>query len=349
MNKVACCTDLHFGKSRNSSIILDSQLKFFKEQFIPYLIENNIDTIFMLGDITDCRDHLNLKVMNAMYDLFENHLNKFKIHMLCGNHDIHHKTSTDVNSLKFFNKFDNVTVYEQPEVITVYNKNILMVPWIVNNDEFKQFLSKHQESEICFGHLEINGFKIDNKRIFESDHALKCDSLFDNFKLIFSGHFHTRSKMKRGNSTIQYIGNAYQLTRSDIGDDRGFTVLDLDTLDYEFVNNTKSLKFIKLKYPEKFDRQTIEGNIVDIEVDYDDKFSEDKFQNYVKKIESYKPAIAPIPRFNNIMQLDNSDMSFESLSLKEIIKEYIDTLKLTNKERIFNKIEDLYKECKTEL
>ena len=42
--------------------------------------------------------------------------------------------------------------------------------------------------------------------------------------------------IERDGRKIQYIGNTYQITRSDIGQPKGFCVLDTDTLEYEFID-----------------------------------------------------------------------------------------------------------------
>ena len=63
---------------------------------------------------------------------------------------------------------------------------------------------------------------------------------FENkFKKIFSGHFHTRSKKDINGTDIIYVGSPYQLTRADFNEERGSLTLDLDTLEYTYINNTK--------------------------------------------------------------------------------------------------------------
>lgn len=43
--KIALIADLHFGVKKSDTIFQSSQLKFFKEQFVPELKEQEIDTI----------------------------------------------------------------------------------------------------------------------------------------------------------------------------------------------------------------------------------------------------------------------------------------------------------------
>lgn len=348
MAKIVLASDFHFGVHRNNELFLESQLKFFKECFIPYLIKHNIDTIMMLGDFFDHRNHINIKIKNAVFDLFENHLSPFKIYMLVGNHDSYHTTTIEINSLKFLKKFDNIILIEDIEKVTIDNRDILLVPWQVDKDKFLQRVAnKNIHTDVCMGHLEIGGFPLNGNRICED--GISPDVFFNNYSLIFSGHFHKRSLQKRGNSTIQYIGNPYHLTRHDIGEERGFCIFDTDTLDYYFVNNEVSIKYIKISYPNKFEENDIKGNIVDVEIDYSEGYDEVKVSDYLTLIESYKPIIAPIPKYINTLSYNNDDLEIETQTITELLHEYISTLNIENKEVIYNKIKNLFDECKGDL
>ncbi len=61
--KIAIATDLHLGIRRGSEIYLNSQLKFFKNQFIPELKSKGIDTIIIPGDFFDNRLALDNKIL----------------------------------------------------------------------------------------------------------------------------------------------------------------------------------------------------------------------------------------------------------------------------------------------
>ena len=59
MNKVCLITDQHFGARTGSTIIIDHQRTFYNEVFFPYLDQNNIDTVIILGDTFDTRKFTN--------------------------------------------------------------------------------------------------------------------------------------------------------------------------------------------------------------------------------------------------------------------------------------------------
>jgi len=54
--KVAIIADLHFGVKKSDLTFQESQLRFFKCQFVPELKEQGVDTIVVCGDIFDRGD-----------------------------------------------------------------------------------------------------------------------------------------------------------------------------------------------------------------------------------------------------------------------------------------------------
>jgi len=343
-NKVALISDLHFGVRKNNEVFLQSQTRFIIEQFVPYLKENEIDTIFILGDVFDNRSSTNTKIMNNVYDIFDEYLREFKIYLIVGNHDCYFNSSIEVNSLKYLGKFDNVHLVDKIETITVADKKIVMVPWIVDNIAFIKEFSKIK-SDICMGHFNIYGFHYNKFK--KSDDGIN-GKLFGKTKQVFTGHFHIRNSQNLFGSEIIYIGSPYQLTRNDVDENRGFTILDVETSKYEFIDNTSSLIYIKLKFPEKFTSKKIKNNIIDVHIDYDDSYNENKIEKYIKKIEDCIPATTP-----NIFIDSNSELSGEIDldgcnigSMIDLIGEYVNSLEIKNKEEIYENLIELYNEVK---
>lgn len=82
--------DVHFGIKSNNSTWLDYQVRFFKEQVVPVIRENNIDNIIFLGDLFDIRYSMNQqigievrKLIIALVDTFKDKQFIF----IAGNHD----------------------------------------------------------------------------------------------------------------------------------------------------------------------------------------------------------------------------------------------------------------------
>lgn len=344
MSKIILVSDTHFGVRKNSEVFLESQIKFIDEQFIPYLIENNIKCVCWLGDIFDNRSNINIKIMNAVIDIFKK-LKEFNIFLLTGNHDTFFNDSININSIKIFSEFPNVKIIEDITQIVLDGVKITMVPWIVDNCKFiKEF--KTFDTDICLGHFNINGFNFNKFKLSEDGVS---QNVFHDCKKVFSGHFHIRNTKTYNNTEIIYIGSPYQLTRNDADECRGFTVLDLHDLSYEFIDNTKSLKYIKLQYPQTFDKSMIENNIVDVHIDYDDSYNEVEIDKYIKLIENFNPAISPSIVINNNNEVDGSvDLTVYNVgSISNLISEYVESLDISNKDEINQILFDLYDNVKS--
>jgi DNA repair exonuclease SbcCD nuclease subunit len=347
MTRVALISDTHLGVKKNSEIFLKSQIKFITDQFIPKLKQENIKDIFWLGDLFDNRNNTNTKILNAVFDLFENHLKDFNVNLLVGNHDCYYNSSIEVNSLKIFKKFENVRVIEQMTHMKIDDKNVILVPWIVDSQDFIREFQKYP-CDVCLGHFDITGFQYNKYRKSEDGIQKK---LFGRCKKVFSGHFHIRNKQKYEGCDIMYIGSPYQLNRNDMDEERGFAILNFEDLSYENINNEISMKFIKLKFPEKFSKKRITGNIIDVHIDYDDSYNEEKVERYIKRIEEYGPAISPNIFVDNNFGL-NGELNPDDCnigSITELMSEYINSLEIDNKDQIYEILIELYNESKGDM
>lgn len=341
--KIGIVTDCHFSVKRGSDIFLKSQLKFFKEQFIPELKERNIKTIVIPGDFFDNRTSLDQKILDHVFELFENDLKDFDIHILVGNHDSYYESSIKINSLRVLNFYKNVHIYEQNTSIKLGNRSAYIVPWITKNDVFLEELEKIENHDLCFGHFNFSNFKMFKDQ--DSDHGLSSEKFYEKFKLTISGHYHTRSEKKVGDSRIVYIGNPFHFTRNDIDDERGYSILDLENLELEFIENKKSIKFVKYNYPKKLEKEDIENNHVDIFIKYDENFDGKKVDQYIERLESFNPAFPINRKTINTIDVDNPEQ-MNGASVPDLIKEYMNNQQFENKEELLNLIFELYSECK---
>lgn len=342
MMKVALISDLHLGVKKASDAFQLSQDKFYTEQMIPYLYENKITDVFFLGDIFDNRNHTSTKTLDFALKLFGEKFADFNLHMLVGNHDIYYKTSVEVNTLRILKNLKNVTIYEQAQMISVGSKSVYIVPWIVNEEEFVNKVTNDvTEADYCFGHFELSGFNLN--KYMTCEHGMKSDLLFANFGKTFSGHFHKRTNKTFNGSTIQYLGSPYQLTRADKDEDRGFCVLDIDSGEYDFVNNEKSIKFITVNYPDKVTKDLVLGNIVDVHIKYDPTQRESDVQRYMKIVESFNPIAPPSIKIER-EEFDEEGNVIELKSMGEMLREYVENLTIDKKEVILSELLNLYKQ-----
>ena len=163
--KIAMIADLHFGIKKADPTFMESQLRFFREQFVPELNKAGITTIWILGDVFDTRQTINTMTINKVIELFRDTLKDFDINIIVGNHDMYLTTDTGINSLKILDLLPKITVYEQQTVIIIDRKKILVQPWIVDYKQENLITGKY---DYCFCHADIVGFDMGGGRLSES-------------------------------------------------------------------------------------------------------------------------------------------------------------------------------------
>ena len=168
-----------------------------------------------------------------------------EVHMLAGNHDTYFKNTNDVNSVDLLlREYGNINVIDHPANIYVGPHKICMMPWICpENYEDSMETIKETDAEICMGHFEIAGFAM--HRGMPSEEGLNR-GLFRKFTHTFSGHYHHKSSA----NDIHYLGNPYELTWQDYGDDRGFHIFDFGSKELTFIKNP-NVMFHRIVYDDK--------------------------------------------------------------------------------------------------
>tara|TARA_R100001509_G_scaffold148320_1_gene106060 strand:- start:26149 stop:27204 length:1056 start_codon:yes stop_codon:yes gene_type:complete len=243
--KIALINDTHFGARNDSSIFLNYFLEFFEEQFFPYCIENNIDQVLHLGDLMDRRKFVNFNTLHEVRTRFFNKFkeNRINLHCTIGNHDTFYRNTNEINSLKelFDDKNEYFHLYENPTSVHFDSLCVGLIPWInnTNRQECEDFL-KTCACPIVGGHFELNGYQV--MRGVNFRHGMS-DKLLQRFETVLSGHFHSKSTK----NNVYYLGTQYQITFSDLNDNKGFHVLDTETRELQFIEN-KRRKFYHIEY-----------------------------------------------------------------------------------------------------
>jgi DNA repair exonuclease SbcCD nuclease subunit len=221
--------------------------KFYEEVFFPYLKENNIDTIFQMGDLFDRRKFIGFQTLALSRKYFFQPAQEYKLHVLIGNHDIAFKNTLEVNSPQLLlNEYNNITVYDKPITVSFGGTVVDIIPWICNDNEIEinEFI-KNSKSQICFGHFELAGFEMDRGNIC---HEGMDRNLLNKYDVVLSGHFHHKST----DGTITYVGTPGEMTWADYNDKRGFHIFDTETRELDFIENPHRM-FHKIVYDDKLE------------------------------------------------------------------------------------------------
>jgi len=242
--KIALINDTHAGARGDSLLFNEFFFKFWENTFFPYLKENKITKIVHLGDVVDRRKFINYVILNQWRKRFFDKLVEENIQMdvIVGNHDVTYKNTNEINAIhELFDHYNNIKVFVDPEEVEYDGLNVLLLPWI-NSSNHQISIEKmaNTKAEIVFGHLEISGFEMDRGNICQTG---LDKNLFSRFDMVLSGHFHHKST----DDTVYYLGNQYEMTWADYGDQRGFHIFDTESRELTFVENPYRM-FYKIYY-----------------------------------------------------------------------------------------------------
>jgi len=325
--KVALITDQHFGGKQDSQNFLNHIERFYREQFFPYLSENNIHTVIDLGDTFDRRKFVNFntldKVRQFYFDVF--YENGIKLHSIVGNHSTYYRNTNSVNSSELlYGHYDNIEVYPEVETICLDGTLIDLIPWInsENYDKTMYFI-KNSKSQIALGHLEVAGFAM--YKGYNAEDGIAKD-IFKGYEIVCSGHYHHKSSK----DNIHYLGAPYEITWNDYDDPRGFHVLDTEIREIEFIRNKFRL-FEKIYYDdENTDYDTIDtgyykNKIVKLIVE--NKNNTNNYENFVDKL--YESELADLTILEDLSEYsarysEDEDDDVEISNTSDFLDEYVD-------------------------
>ena len=319
--KVAIITDTHYGARKGSKLFHDYFEKFYRDVFFPNLKKYGIDTVIHMGDAFDSRRGIEFKSLQWAKRVVFDPLKEagIKMHLIVGNHDAYYKNSNEINSVELLlTEYDNVIPYSKATEVNIDGLGVLFIPWICEDNEKETLqLIKKTDCPFAMGHLELNGFRVNRQIVMDHGHE---SELYSKFTKVFSGHYHTRSDDGR----VYYLGNPYELYWTDVGDRRGFTFFDTETLEHTPVDNPFQI-FHNIYYEDDnhqtFDARPYENKIVKVIVRK--KSDTKKFEKFLDKL--YHVGVA------DLKVIENYDFGgwFQESDCEEIEGE--DTLSILNR------------------
>ena len=336
--KIALITDTHFGARGDSQLFHDYFMKFYDDIFFPYLEENNIKTIIHLGDVTDRRKFINYNTLDGLNSGFIEKLKNYDTYFIIGNHDVYFKNTNRINSMEqLFGK--SFKTYTKATTLNIGGIDICFVPWI-NSENYNETVKhiKQTKAKIALGHLELNGF--------EMMRGIKCEAgmdmkFFKKFRLVCSGHFHTKSNQGR----IHYLGSPYEMYWNDCNDTKGFHIIDTDDIEasLDFIQNPFRM-FYKIWYDDSKLLKVLPNGYKDkyVKLIVKNKSNQYKFDIFVDDL--YKQGVA------DLSIVDETDFDLEEQSeldttedTMSLLTNYIDSSEIDiDKNKLKNIMQDLY-------
>ena len=342
-SQICCISDIHVGVHQNSNqwhnITLDWATWLRDE-----LHAKNIKDIVISGDFFHYRDEIAVNTIHFATQVL-NLWRDFNIIMVVGNHDAYYKDRCDVNSLSILDGWNNITVISTLTTSDIFGKTVTFCPWGCD-------IADMPESDVVFGHFEIQNFKQNSFKICST--GIRSADLLQKCGLIISGHFHIRDERIYDAGRILYLGNPFQMDFGDIDSDKGYYILDFNTLQYEFTENTLSPRHKKIylselvrqgKITEKV-KQDFNNNFIRFIVDKN--VSPDEIDIILQKFYTLNPLSINVDYAANFnkYKLDESVIhDFSGIDVEVAIKEFVNLIDMKNKKEVIDYTIDLYRKC----
>lgn len=342
--KIAIITDLHWGVRNNSQYFLDRMEEFYYGFFIPYCLERNIKTIWILGDVFENRKQVNVNIINKFYNFLHTLRNEsFTVYCIAGNHDYYYKNTDLVCSLKpIFAAFPNAYLFDKKEIMEFDGMKTGFMNWIFPDDmqEAIRWIEESNADYLC-GHFEIENFEIVRGLSCQEGLSMK---IFNHFKRVFSGHFHIRAQ--RGN--INYLGNPYQTNWGEAGYQKGFHVFIPKTNELEFVANPIQIYSI-IEYNENlkikdFPFEEYQNKIVRINIPSGQGKNKNKVELFIEKMIDVAFNVEVVDNID-ILITENKNMISNPLEIIQLFLENSNIDDVADKTMVQKLLLDIFQEA----
>ena len=304
--KVAVCTDIHFGLKSNS-LQHNQDCSDFIDWFIATARANGCETGMFLGDWSHQRAALNMQTLQYSLRSLEKLSAAFdRFYFIPGNHDLYYRDKRDIYSTEWARHIPNIQIVND----WFQDGDVVIAPWLVGDDHKRIPKLKGQ---YMFGHFELPHFKM-NAMVEMPDHGDIQVDHFGNFERVFSGHFHLRQQKKN----IHYIGNCFPHNYADAGDAaRGMMMLEWgqEPVFYSWPGQPL-YKVLKLSQVIDHAPDLLVANMhVRVELDIDISYEEANFikDTFVKDYSLREMALIPVKKTDIDTDMAPGEVKFESV------------------------------------
>lgn len=252
-NKALMFSDLHlhiFKQNYGSKVNrLDEGIKLIHRTF-DLANEEGINTIYFVGDLTHSKHNLQHKVIQALVNAFTFNFDKYPnvtVEAIAGNHDSNAYGEGSSNTIKILsNLFPNRFIDLESNPKRLANLDIVGISYRKTQNDFDKVFNELVnpfQNTLLFTHQTNKRSGFDSYEIDEDDHRfLNC--------FIVNGHIHKREQVTR---SFYNLGSTCQTNAGEASYLCGWSIIDLDTFDIEFIPNTRSPTFIYGERPENDD------------------------------------------------------------------------------------------------
>ncbi len=320
MSKGLIFSDLHLHKHKDRCDRLQHCLDVLTWVF-DQAIEQDCEDIFFLGDLFHERskiDVLNyLKTFEIFLDRMTGDCRDKDLWMLVGNHDMYHRERWDVNSIRPLTAIPNLHVIQSPLSTVICDTKIDWMPHTENPVKDLKVFKQAGVGDILFGHMAVHGAQTNTFYGTKSDVIVEYDNemievdvnVFDPWKMTVLGHYHGAQKL---NDKVEYIGSPLQLTFGEAFQQKHLIVLDLETLEKEYVVNNFSPKHL-IVTPQDVEDENYDFNGQFVRISVDDMGAVELVDLKRKMVKEHKPLSLDIKEKDKTVAEDKDTSAMEEI------------------------------------
>ncbi len=247
MAQILLFSDLHIHTHKNSQQRLQDCLDVLHWVF-QTARERNIHNIVFGGDLFQDRQRISVLTYHLTYKIISQ-FPDLNIWLLLGNHDLWYYEKTDISSVVPIGALSHVTVIDQPCTHNIAGLDIDFLPFTHNPVAVisENFANK---SKVLVGHVAVDEAFLHHKVKaevsveFDNEMVKVNKEIFQGYNRVFLGHYHCEQRL---DNVVEYIGSTLQLNFGEAFQKKHVIVLDTETLEREYIENTFSPRHYILK------------------------------------------------------------------------------------------------------
>lgn len=273
MPKVLLVGDTHVYRHKQITTRQEDCLKCLRWA-VDVARKNGIKYFIHLGDIFHDKIRIYTLLYQQVYQIFRD-ATDIQFILLVGNHDMWYMDGNrgDVSSIRPFGALPNVRVVSSPEAVDFDGVPVDFVPY--SHDPVSQIAHFKNKSRVMLGHLAVDNAVLNLVKNTRSEVEIESDAdmipvttgFFKGWERVFLGHYHGAQII---DGFVEYVGSNLQLTWNETGQQKHIIILDLDTLEKEYVINDFSPRHLTVSVQEAKEID-LSNNFVRIEIDSIDK------------------------------------------------------------------------------
>lgn len=226
-NKIIISADIHFGVHGKCDDAITAM-----SAMTQYARSNNIETIFILGDLFHDRTSLKIDILYKVYQFFLAESKDLNFITFCGNHDMYLRNSWKSNSISHLCKL--ITIVDGIRLIRVNEQRFWVVPFIHHEEVFMKALTaiekQYEYGDILLTHVGVNNAVLNECFLLKNWNIISFEQ--SRFDRVFTGHFHCYQKV---GENVWYPGSIIPYRFDEGVVDHGFLVYDIETRSHEFI------------------------------------------------------------------------------------------------------------------